>query len=96
MPETVDWFNVLVGQILHQYRTDLLNNPTLISKIETVLNSKNIPWFIGPITLTDLSFGQEFPNMSQFLIKRKSDSSGLVICKFFIEVNFVLIFCHSI
>lgn len=75
--ESADWLNVVFAQIINKYRNDLLMNNFFISALNAALNSGVKPSMLGGITLTDLSFGQEFPLLKDVIIKRKKDSSSV-------------------
>ncbi|KAG2174123.1 hypothetical protein INT43_004143 [Umbelopsis isabellina] len=74
-PESTDWLNVLLAQAMSQYRDDAQLNDRLILAIDEVLNGGVRPGFFGPIHVTDLSLGEEFPIFSNARI-RPSDDIG--------------------
>jgi maintenance of mitochondrial morphology protein 1 len=69
-PESLDWFNVLIAQIIAQYRQTaylLKDSPTssiLHSLNATLNNPEKKPSFIDTIKVTDISLGEEFPIFS--------------------------------
>ncbi|KAH8554052.1 hypothetical protein BGW37DRAFT_483329 [Umbelopsis sp. PMI_123] len=74
-PESTDWLNVLLAQTMSQYRDDAQLNDRLILAIDEVLNGGVRPGFFGPIHVTELSLGDEFPIFSNARI-RPSDDIG--------------------
>ncbi|GAB5590471.1 ERMES complex subunit mmm1 [Umbelopsis nana] len=74
-PESTDWLNVLLAQAMSQYRDDAQLNDRLILAIDEVLNGGVRPGFFGPIHVTELSLGDEFPIFSNARI-RPSDDIG--------------------
>ncbi|KAF3483694.1 uncharacterized protein GIQ15_03018 [Arthroderma uncinatum] len=69
-PESLDWFNVLIAQLIAQYRETayiLKDSPTssiLDSLTETLNNVEKKPSWIDRINVTDISIGEEFPIFS--------------------------------
>jgi maintenance of mitochondrial morphology protein 1 len=64
LPESLDWFNVLLAQTLAQLRTEALHDDALLKSLAEVLNGSVKPDFVGPITITELALGEEFPIFS--------------------------------
>jgi len=64
LPESLDWFNVLLAQTLAQLRTEALHDDALLKSLDEVLNAAVKPDFVGPITITELALGEEFPIFS--------------------------------
>jgi maintenance of morphology protein 1 len=63
-PESLDWFNVLVAQALAQIRTEALHDDALLKALRDMLNGPLVPDYVGPITVTELALGEEFPIFS--------------------------------
>lgn len=71
-PESLDWFNVLIAQTIAQYRQTAYSmkdsSPEVPSIIQTLTaainNPEKRPSFIGDITITEISLGEEFPIFS--------------------------------
>ncbi|KAI9293599.1 hypothetical protein K502DRAFT_318111 [Neoconidiobolus thromboides FSU 785] len=72
--ESCDWFNVLLAQLLHYYRKEILLNKGFVNVLEKLLNSKYKPNILGSILLTELSFGNEFPIFNNIHIGYKDNS----------------------
>jgi maintenance of mitochondrial morphology protein 1 len=60
----LDWFNVLIAQTLAQLRTEALHDDALLKSLSEVLNGPAKPDFVGPISVTEMSLGEEFPIFS--------------------------------
>lgn len=63
-PETLDWFSILVAQAISHIRDHASQDDHLLKSLNSLLNSDKIPSFIGPITVSKLDIGQEFPIFS--------------------------------
>lgn len=63
-PESLDWFTVLVAQAIGHFRDYASQGDHLFNSINSLLNGDKIPSFIGPITVSGLDIGQEFPVFS--------------------------------
>ncbi|EIE91969.1 hypothetical protein RO3G_16680 [Rhizopus delemar RA 99-880] len=74
-PESTDWLNVLLAQVILQYRQDASINNRMSCALDSVFNSGVRPSFVGPIHVTELNLGQEFPIFSRARI-RPSDEAG--------------------
>ncbi|CAG8562558.1 9952_t:CDS:2 [Ambispora gerdemannii] len=64
LPESTDWLNVLLAQAINLYRDDAQTNNRLLRVIDEALNSGLKPDFVGPIHLTKLNLGEEYPLFS--------------------------------
>ncbi|KAJ9054702.1 ERMES complex subunit mmm1 [Entomophthora muscae] len=84
--ESTDWLNVVFAQIISKYRNDLLMNNLFTSALNKALNTGTKTSLLGAITLTDISFGQEFPLLKDVIIKHKKDSSS-VYAEITVEYN---------
>ncbi|KAI8976453.1 hypothetical protein BDB01DRAFT_802919 [Pilobolus umbonatus] len=76
-PESTDWLNVLLAQLLVQYREDATLNDRLIHTLDEVLNSGVKPSFLGPIHVTELNLGEEFPIFSNARIRRSDEIESM-------------------
>jgi maintenance of mitochondrial morphology protein 1 len=63
-PESLDWFNVLVAQTLAHLRAEALHDNAILKTATEVLNGPQKPDFLGEITVTEISLGEEFPIFS--------------------------------
>ncbi|KAI8075322.1 hypothetical protein BC940DRAFT_288026 [Gongronella butleri] len=85
-PESTDWLNVLFAQAIHQYRDDAQINDRLKVAITEMLNGGLRPGFVGPILVTDLNLGDEFPILNNARI-RPSDELGSMHAEIDFEYN---------
>jgi hypothetical protein len=60
----LDWFNVLIAQTLAHLRTEALHDDALLKSLSQVLNGPAKPDFVGPISVTEMALGEEFPIFS--------------------------------
>ncbi|KAG5357987.1 Maintenance of mitochondrial morphology protein 1-2 [Yarrowia sp. B02] len=81
-PESLDWFNVLVAQIITQLRFDAKanNNQNLLNSLDAAFNAKR-PDFIDRINVTEINLGDDYPILSNCKITHKdtgpaSNASG--------------------
>lgn len=63
-PESLDWFNVLVGQTIAQFRSDAQHDDAILRSLTKALNGDSRPDFIDEIRVTELSLGEDFPIFS--------------------------------
>lgn len=63
-PESLDWFNVLVGQTIAQFRSDAQHDDAILRSLTKALNGDSRPEFIDEIRVTELSLGEDFPIFS--------------------------------
>ncbi|RUS22587.1 hypothetical protein BC937DRAFT_88348 [Endogone sp. FLAS-F59071] len=75
-PESVEWLNVLLAQAITQFREDARANGRLIITVDEVLNGG------GPIRVTELNLGDEFPIFSNARIRPSDDLGQMVGCFF--------------
>ncbi|TYJ54661.1 hypothetical protein B9479_004695 [Cryptococcus floricola] len=78
-PESADWLNVLLGQVVQGYRNDLLSDggeEGARLRVERWLNpkGKQLSW-LDPIEVTKISLGSSFPLLSNARI-RPADGHG--------------------
>lgn len=72
-PESLDWFNVLIAQVIAQYRQTAYNSkdatplapPSILTTLTAALNNpEKKPSYIDTINITEISLGEEFPIFS--------------------------------
>ncbi|KAI9741955.1 MAG: ERMES complex subunit mmm1 [Cirrosporium novae-zelandiae] len=63
-PESLDWFNVLVAQMIAQFRNDAQEGDVILSSLTSALNGPHKPPFVGDIKVTEISLGEDFPIFS--------------------------------
>lgn len=70
-PESLDWFNVLLAQIINQYRSDARVNGRLVNWLNSVLNDVKKPDVLDDIKITEINIGEDFPIFSNCRIHRR-------------------------
>ncbi|KAF5026405.1 hypothetical protein F66182_1533 [Fusarium sp. NRRL 66182] len=63
-PESLDWFNVLIGQTIAQFRSDAQHDDAILDSLNKALNGTSRPDFVDEIRVTELSLGEDFPILS--------------------------------
>lgn len=63
-PESLDWLTVLVGQTIGHIRNHASQHDHLLNSLSSLLNGDKMPSFIGPITVSELDIGKDFPIFS--------------------------------
>lgn len=71
---------MLLAQVILQYRQDASINNRMSCALDSVFNSGVRPSFVGPIHVTELNLGQEFPIFSRARI-RPSDEAGSTVIR---------------
>ncbi|CCD23907.1 ERMES complex subunit MMM1 NDAI_0C02470 [Naumovozyma dairenensis CBS 421] len=77
-PESLDWFNVLIAQIIEQFRNELwLEKEGILNSLNEYLNTrKELSEYLGPITITEIDIGSDFPIFSNCRVNIVSNSVG--------------------
>lgn len=76
--ESCDWINVLLGQFIARYRSDPLFIAGVVASLDNLLNGTSTrPGFLGPITITDFSLGEEYPKFESARMQFAELSSNL-------------------
>ncbi len=76
-PESLDWFNVLIAQIISQFRDEANTNGKLEKTLNEIITGLTLPDFIDTINVTEVDIGDDFPIFSNCRIKHTADNSGL-------------------
>ncbi|KAM0340349.1 hypothetical protein ACHAPU_010562 [Fusarium lateritium] len=63
-PESLDWFNVLIGQTIAQFRNDAQHDDAILDSLSKAMNGGSRPDFLDEIRVTELSLGEDFPILS--------------------------------
>lgn len=74
-PESLDWFNVLLAQIINKYRNDARDKGRLVTWLNSVLNGERKPDVLDDIKITEINIGEDFPIFSNCKIHRR-DNQG--------------------
>ncbi|ORY50882.1 hypothetical protein BCR33DRAFT_694617 [Rhizoclosmatium globosum] len=80
-PETCDWINVLLAQIIARYRSDPSISSNIVKWLDEKMNGgpngSQRPGFLGHVNITDFSLGEEYPNFKSARMQYAEHSSNL-------------------
>uniref|UniRef100_A0A060TD74 Maintenance of mitochondrial morphology protein 1 n=1 Tax=Blastobotrys adeninivorans TaxID=409370 RepID=A0A060TD74_BLAAD len=74
--ESLDWFTVLIAQVISQIREDAKANDNILKTLNSVLNGDKIPDFLDKINVTELNIGDDYPIFSNCKILQRSDGEA--------------------
>ncbi|KAJ3071257.1 ERMES complex subunit mmm1 [Podochytrium sp. JEL0797] len=83
LAESCDWMSVLLAQLLARYRSDQALNDSLVALLDEKLNFRGAggtsqrPGFLGPVSITDFSLGEEYPKFKTARMQYAEHSSNL-------------------
>lgn len=63
-PESMDWFNVLVAQMIMQIRRKALVNDNIYHSLDKAFNNSSLADYTDKITITEVNIGDDFPILS--------------------------------
>lgn len=71
--ESLDWFNVLIAQIIQQFRDEAYNKNNILNSLNLFMqnNATNLPDYLDTIKVTELDIGDDFPIFSNCRIKKE-------------------------
>ena len=71
--ESLDWFNVLVAQIIQQFRDEAYNKNKILNSLNLFMqkNAASLPEYLDTIKVTELDIGDDFPIFSNCRIKKE-------------------------
>jgi maintenance of morphology protein 1 len=72
--ESLDWFTVLIGQAISQFRDDARTNDNLLRSLTDILNSDKIPDYVDSIRVTELNIGDDYPIFSNCKINSDGEN----------------------
>ncbi|KAL2913362.1 ERMES complex subunit mmm1 [Polyrhizophydium stewartii] len=75
--ESCGWFNTLVAQLLATYRTDAEFLSKVVQTLDGLMNNERKPSFVGPISITDFSLGEEYPVFKNARVRVPESESGI-------------------
>lgn len=75
-PESLDWFNVLVAQVIAQFRNDAHDDDAILTSLTGILNGAQKPDFLSSIKVTEISLGEDFPILSNCRVHPINDSTA--------------------
>lgn len=76
LPESLDWFNVLVAQTISLFRSEALHSDNIYHSLRTFLAALDMPDYLGDIQLTEIDIGDDFPIFSNCRIRPSDNSPG--------------------
>lgn len=68
-PESLDWFNVLVAQIISQARLEALNEGNIYESLNKALNSPIVLQYFDTMKITEINIGDDYPIFSNCRVK---------------------------
>ncbi|AET41564.1 ERMES complex subunit MMM1 Ecym_8282 [Eremothecium cymbalariae DBVPG len=70
-PESLDWFNVLIAQMIDQFREEALRKDNIIHSLNDYISRKSdeLPQYLDSIKITELDIGDDFPIFSNCRIQ---------------------------
>ncbi|ANB14650.1 ERMES complex subunit MMM1 [Sugiyamaella lignohabitans] len=74
--ESVDWFTVLIAQVVSQFREDARADDSMLRSLNDLLNGDIIPDFIDKIRVTELNIGDDYPIFSNCKILYNRNELG--------------------
>lgn len=83
-PESLDWFNVLVAQIIAQARLEALNDGNIYESLNKALNSPIVLQYFDSIKITEINIGDDYPIFSNCRIQ---NNEGRLEAKIDVDVS---------
>lgn len=82
-PESLDWFNVLIAQIISQGRFEALVNDNIQNSLNDALNQPQILQYCDRLNITDVNIGHDYPIFSNC---RVQNNDGRLEAKIDVDV----------
>ncbi|CAK7902985.1 maintenance of mitochondrial morphology protein 1 [[Candida] anglica] len=86
-PESLDWFNVLIAQMISQLRSEALVSDNIYHSLNEFLSRGDMPDYLDTIKLTEIDVGDDFPIFSNCRIKHSEDGSGRLEAKIDVDLS---------
>lgn len=83
-PESLDWFNVLVAQIISQARLEALNDGNIYESLNKALNSPQVLQYFDRIKISEINIGDDYPIFSNCRVK---NNEGRLEAKIDVDVS---------
>lgn len=83
-PESLDWFNVLIAQIISQARLEALNDGNIYESLNRALNSPVVLQYFDAIKITEINIGDDYPIFSNCRVK---NNEGRLEAKIDVDVS---------
>ncbi|CAI4991327.1 CPS_HP_G0107460.mRNA.1.CDS.1 [Saccharomyces cerevisiae] len=76
--ESLDWFNVLVAQIIQQFRSEAWHRDNILHSLNDFIGKKSpdLPEYLDTIKITELDTGDDFPIFSNCRIQYSPNSGN--------------------
>nr|5YK6_A Chain A, Maintenance of mitochondrial morphology protein 1 [Zygosaccharomyces rouxii CBS 732]5YK7_A Chain A, Maintenance of mitochondrial morphology protein 1 [Zygosaccharomyces rouxii CBS 732]5YK7_C Chain C, Maintenance of mitochondrial morphology protein 1 [Zygosaccharomyces rouxii CBS 732] len=76
--ESLDWFNVLIGQTIQQLREEAWKKDNIVYSLNAFIERKaqELPSYLDSIKITELDIGHDFPIFSNCRIQYSPNSNG--------------------
>lgn len=76
-PESLDWFNVLIAQTIHQFREEALQKNNILNSLNDFIErrSNELPQYLDQIKITEVDIGDDFPIFSNCIIQYSPNSN---------------------
>ncbi|CCE73127.1 Piso0_000147 [Millerozyma farinosa CBS 7064] len=91
-PESLDWFNVLIAQMISQLREEALLSENIYHSLNEFLTNSELPDYLDTIRITEIDIGDDFPIFSNCRIKHSKDGSGRLEAKIDVDLADTLTF----
>ncbi|KAI9033156.1 hypothetical protein DFJ74DRAFT_152928 [Hyaloraphidium curvatum] len=75
--ESCDWLNVLIAQGIEKYRRNAHFLDSIVGWVDKGLNGVTRPSWLGPILITELSLGEDFPVIKSARIRPSHNSANV-------------------
>ncbi|KAI9345565.1 hypothetical protein BDR26DRAFT_856276 [Obelidium mucronatum] len=80
-PESLDWANVVLAQVIARYRSDPAIAQGIVKWIDDKMNGgpngTTRPSFLGPVSITEFSLGEEYPKFNTARMQYAEHTSNL-------------------
>ncbi|CAH2355231.1 maintenance of mitochondrial morphology protein 1 [[Candida] railenensis] len=86
-PESLDWFNVLVAQVISQLRSEALLSDNIYHSLNDFLTTSSLPDYLDTIKLTEIDVGDDFPIFSNCRIMHSKDGTGRLEAKIDVDLS---------
>lgn len=82
--ESMDWFNVLLAQLVFQVRREALFKDNIYHSLDTALNSSSAASYTSHINITEINIGDDYPIFSNC---RVVDNNGRLEVKLDVDIS---------
>lgn len=86
-PESLDWFNVLIAQMISQLRAEALVSDNIYHSLNDFLSNLSMPDYLDTIKLTEIDVGDDFPIFSNCRINETKLGGGGLEAKIDVDLS---------